>query len=375
MRTIQEAEAQVEQLDDHALLNLIERSLTALAARPLGGQIDDLALTERVERLHRVETIAAAEKLRCVAEVDVRQTWRAEGARSTADLLAQRLRLTRGEAKAQAETAVGLERLPETAAAVRKGEVGLGQAQVAARAAADAHPQTHEQLDRLIATDGKTLNRRQLRERVDAWTATHDPDTLAGRERRAWAQRRLTIGPDGPDGAVGGGFRLDPVGGATVMAALEAKARKTGPDDERTYPQRMADAMVELAQQALDGGGLPQVAAQRPHVIMIVQPGGQARLDGVGPVSQATAEMVCCDAEVTEVTMTRNHEVLDAGRTRRQPTKPQRVAVIARDQACIGCGGPVSRSQIHHVRWVRHEALDVRVGMKRAHLRAVAAAR
>ena len=84
---------------------------------------------------------------------------------------------------------------------------------------------------------------------------------------------------------------------------------------------------------------------------MIVHPDGQARLDGVGPVSQATAEMICCDAEVTEVTMTRNHEVLDAGRTRRQPTRRQRIAVIARDQVCIGCGGPVSRSQIHHVEW------------------------
>ena len=61
--------------------------------------------------------------------------------------------------------------------------------------------------------------------------------------------------------------------------------------------------------------------------------------------------MVCCDAEVTEVTMTRNHEVLDAGRTRRQPTRRQRIAVIARDKACIGCGAPVSRSQIHHVEW------------------------
>ena len=351
MRTIQETEAQVGQLDDHALLDLAKRCLAALAARPLDGQVDDAALTESIAQLHQVETITAAEKLRRIAEADARQTWRAEGARSTADLLAQRLRLTRGEAKAQADTAVGLERLPETAAAVRKGEVGLGQAQVAARAAADAHPQTHEQLDRLIATDGKTLDRRQLREHVDAWTATHDPDTLTGRERRMWAQRRLTIGAHGPDGAVGGGFRLDPVGGATVKTALEAKARKTGPDDDRTYPQRMADAMVELAQQALDAGGLPQVAAQRPHVIMIVHPGGQARLDGVGPVSQQTAEMVCCDAEVTEVTMTRNHEVLDAGRTRRQPTKPQRVAVIARDQACIGCGGPISRCQIHHVQW------------------------
>ena len=287
--------SRLDGLDDAGLLDLIERGLALLGVHPLDGQIGDHALGESVERLHRLETITAAEKLRRIAEADARQTWRAESARSTADLLAQRLRLTRGEAKAQADTAVGLERLPETAAAVRAGEVGLGQAQVAARAAADAHPQTHEQLDRLIAADGKTLDRRQLREHVDAWTATHDPDTLAGRERRAWAQRRLTIGPDG---SVGGGFQLDPVGGATVKTALEAKARKTGPDDERTYAQRMADAMVEFAQQALDAGGLPQVAAQRPHVIMIVQPGGQARLDGVGPVSWQTAEMVCCDAEV-----------------------------------------------------------------------------
>ena len=132
---------------------------------------------------------------------------------------------------------------------------------------------------------------------------------------------------------------------------MDAKARKTGPDDERTYAQRMADALVELAQQALDSGGLPQVVVQRPHVILIRQVDGQARLDGVGPVSQATAELVCCDAEVTEVTMTRNHEVLDAGRTRWQPTRRQRVAVIARDQVCVGCGALVSRCQTHHVEW------------------------
>jgi hypothetical protein len=44
------------------------------------------------------QSVVAAEKLRRIAEVDARQAWRGEGARSTADLLTQRLRLTRGEA-------------------------------------------------------------------------------------------------------------------------------------------------------------------------------------------------------------------------------------------------------------------------------------
>ncbi len=338
-------------LDDDALLDLAERALIALGARPLSGAVEDDALSGRVERLHRVETIAAAEKLRCVAELDTRQAWRAEGARSTADLLARRLRLTRGEARAQAETAVGLERLPETAAAVRAGEVGIGQAQVAARAAADVHPEVREELDRLVAAEGKGLDRRQLRERIDAWTNTHDPDMLKQRERRAWANRRLSIGADGPDGVVRGAFELDPVGGATLIAGLDPLARKSGADDERSYPQRMADALVELARRSLDAGDLPQAAAQRPHVIVIVYPDGQARLDGVGPVSAATAAMVGCDAEATDVVMTRNGEILDAGRTRREPSRRQRAAVIARDQACVGCGAAASRCQVHHVRW------------------------
>ncbi|MGH8895963.1 MAG: hypothetical protein ACRDZ4_02805, partial [Egibacteraceae bacterium] len=105
--------AVVEQLDDHALLDLVEQGLAALVARPLDGQVDDAELAESVERLHRLETVVVGEKLRRVAEVDVRGVWRAEGARSTADLLARRLRLTRGEARAQTETAVGLESLPE----------------------------------------------------------------------------------------------------------------------------------------------------------------------------------------------------------------------------------------------------------------------
>jgi NAD-dependent dihydropyrimidine dehydrogenase PreA subunit len=266
-------------------------------------------------------------------------------------LLARRLHLTRGEARAQTDTAIALESLPQTAAAVRAGQVGLGQAQIAVQAAKDVRPDVREELDGLVAADGSGLDRRQLREHVDAWTAAHNPDALTDREHRAWANRRVSMNPDGPDGSIRGQFQLDPGGGATLIAALDAQARKTSADDDRTYPQRLADALVELARRALDAGELPQVAVQRPHVICITRPDGQARLDGIGLVSQTTAQIIACDAEITEVVMTRNGAVLDAGRTRREPTRRQRAAVIARDQVCVGCGAPAARCQIHHVRW------------------------
>jgi hypothetical protein len=116
------------------------------------------------------------------------------------------------------------------------------------------------------------------------------------------ANRRLSVTADTPDGSVRGAFQLDAVGGATVMTALDPLARKTCADDDRSYAQRLADALVELAQRSLDAGQLPQMAVQRPHVIMIRQADGQARLDGVGPISQTYAQILCCDAEITEVT-------------------------------------------------------------------------
>jgi hypothetical protein len=81
----------------------------------------------------------------------------------------------------------------------------------------------------MVATDGKTLDRRQLREHVHAWASTHDPDLLAQRERRAWANRRLSVTADTPNGSVQGTFQLDPIGGATLMAARTHSPARPAP--------------------------------------------------------------------------------------------------------------------------------------------------
>ena len=101
---------------------------------------------------------------------------------------------------------------------------------------------------------------------------------------------------------------------------------------------------------------------QRPHVLLVTSPdalhdlaaAAASQLDGVGPVSTATARQLCCDADVTPIVTDRNGAVLDVGRSARFPSSRQRRAVIARDRGCVGCSAPALACQVHHITWVRH---------------------
>ena len=91
-----------------------------------------------------------------------------------------------------------------------------------------------------------------------------DPDPHAG-QRRA-----LSISRYGSLFSVSG--RLDLEGGATLLTALDALTRPVTPDDPSTATQRRADALVELARQALDRGTLPTTGGVRPHLGLLLTP-------------------------------------------------------------------------------------------------------
>lgn len=360
---------------DRALLGVLSGTIDRLGAQSLAGGIDDAALAGSVEALQATEARVTGEKLRRIAELDARKAHRGK-AMSTADWLAGRLGLSRGEAKAQTEAATALERLPRTADRLRRGELGVGQARQAARGLADLDrladagedipADAAARLDDHVATHGPGTTTGALRRSIDEYLHSHTPDALAERERRAHTNRRLWVGPAGPDGTAPIEGRLDMLGRAAVIAALDALTRPTGPEDTRTYAQRRHDALVTLAQRSLDAGDLPTVAAQRPHIILTAsrdgldgRPGADpCLLDGHGPVSSATARMVACDGHVTEVVVDergRPLKVVENGK----PTLKQRRAVIARDGGCIGCGAPASRCQLHHIRWRRNKGATV----------------
>ena len=371
-------------LDDAGLLAHLVQVVRRLGAAPLSGALDDEALTASVAALHRAETMVAAEKLRRIGEVEARKAYLGK-AMSTADWAASRLGLTRGEAKTAAATATALAELPATAAKLADGHIGVGQAAVAARALDDLHHSAETAdaeacepadaaaaaeaaraaLDALVAEHAGGEDRSRLRRRIDDWHARNrHSDVLGDRQRRAFARRHAWLGadPGDGDGMLRLEARLDAVSGATVRAALEPLARPTQADDPRTAGQRLADALVALAEMALNHGDLPQTAVARPHVLLITTPNtlhgaedaDPSLLDGVGPIAADTARQVCCDADITPIVVGRNGEILNVGRSRRVPTAAQRKAVIARDQHCVGCAAPAARCQIHHITWWRH---------------------
>jgi Domain of unknown function (DUF222)/HNH endonuclease len=144
---------------------------------------------------------------------------------------------------------------------------------------------------------------------------------------------------------------LDPVGGAVVRSALEPLARPLGKDDYRMRPQRMADALVELA------GHKQKIQMQVTSSIETLldlagAPGAESEFSL--PISAKTVERWACDCSLTRVLM-QDSVVIDVGRAERTIRGPKRRALNARDQHCRwpGCERPASWCDGHHiVYWV-----------------------
>ncbi|HVM13517.1 MAG TPA: hypothetical protein VM287_04215, partial [Egibacteraceae bacterium] len=166
------------------LLQAADRAVDGLGAQVLDGAVGDDALTSSVQALHRLERRVAGEKLRRIAELDQRKAHTGK-APCTADWLAQKLQLGRGEAKGQTDAAAALARLPKTARKLRDGDLGLGQARQAARSLseldrlADAGlavpPDAASTLDDHVASEGPEATAGQLRQSIDAHVAAATP--------------------------------------------------------------------------------------------------------------------------------------------------------------------------------------------------------
>ncbi len=154
---------------------------------------------------------------------------------------------------------------------------------------------------------------------------------------------------------------LDPVGGETVHAALEAVMNGFRPaDDRRSHAERQGDALVELCRQSLSAGTLPEVRGERPQLRVSVDlqalcaERGTAELPFAGPITAETARRIACDAAVVRVITGSDGLPLDVGRSQRTATAAIRRAVVARDGGCVftGCNAPAAWCDVHHlVHW------------------------
>ena len=229
------------------------------------GQVRDglLALLTVVNQLTAVvSTVSASFDTRDLAERD--------GFRTARSWLIAFGRMSQRAATGWLSRGRLLRQLPALSAAAHTGAVSAEHVRTVGDLAAHVGIEQVQPFDEILATLAASTGRH-----ADVEAACHrirahvdpdgpDPDPHA-RERRA-----LSISRCGSLFSVSG--RLDLEAGATVLTALDALMRPVTPDEPSTAVQRRADALLELARQALDRGTLPTVGGLRPHLGLLLTP-------------------------------------------------------------------------------------------------------
>jgi hypothetical protein len=313
-----------------------------------------------INRLTAVQTAA-------VAAGEARQVQRADGMVSMKGWLTGHCRLSGREAAVLVRNGRRLADLPALASAYAAGEVTpahvatVTEAVTPARVAvAEANGIDLATTDAVLTDAARALGPEDTAKAVRRWVAGIDPDGAL--DDAAGMPRLFRMAP-GLDGRVHLVGHLDPVGGEVVHTALEATMNGDRPaGDLRTYGQRMGDALVELARQALRSGELPTVRGAAAQVRVTIDwfalcaergaPGvGGGELPFAGPITAETARRIACDAGVSRILIGPNSLPMDVGQQQRSAPAGIRRATEERDLHCVfaGCTAPPAWCDFHHV--------------------------
>jgi hypothetical protein len=262
-----------------------------------------------------------------------------------------------------------LHALPQSLAATTEGAVGYAHLALLARTAAWVGE--HGGAFREEPLLERALESSVSRFRHLCHHACHAGDPAAYAEEQALfvAERSLSLTPCEDGGYVLGG-KLDAVGGATLRTALEPLAKPSGRDDDRDRARRLADALVELAEHALDSGRIPSTASQRAHLQVTTSfetllgslGAPAAELEFSLPISARTVARLACDCNLTRVLLDADSAVIDVGRSKRVVSGSTRRALNLRDRhsAWPGCCRPANWTAAHHLKyWTRGGSTDL----------------
>ncbi|NEM04582.1 HNH endonuclease signature motif containing protein [Geodermatophilus normandii] len=327
-----------------------------------GDVLDDVA--GLVAERNRIDAALA----RRVRAAELSQAPERDGLRSMASWLRGHCRLSAAEASRLVRNGRALEHLPALAEAHDAGLVSAEQVAVAARAvtperlaAAAVAGVDLAVIDAVFTGVAIERPHADLAQVVRRYLDDLDPD---GSEPDPTEQRSLTLAKHA-DGASSIRGQLDPVGGEKLQAALESLVQTDRPaGDERTRAQRLGDALVQLADDALAAGSLPMLRGHKPQVAVVVEledladpaTGPGAGQMGFGAViSAASARWRACDGAVSRVVFGPDGAPLDLGREQRLAGRHLRRAAELRDGGCVftGCSAPTHSCDVHHlVHWI-----------------------
>jgi hypothetical protein len=302
------------------------RSAVEVLQAEVLAELPDARIEEDFTELQRAAELIDAERLRRLAEIERRATYRRDGYLSATAWLASTLKTSWGVARQQVHVARSLEDMPETRRALEDGDVSMSAVRflVAAR---DADPETFRRSERQLVDAARIHSKQDLQRVAAYWRQAAERQAALDGEELLRGRRKLHasvtfMGMVRVDGD------LDPETGETLLTALrtvlDAESRSGDGPDGRTPAQRRADALGEVCRQWLDGSERPTVAGERPHVTVTLDAdslgdgdGSTSELDYVGPVDPQTARRIACDASIRRVVMAGRSEPLDVGRGRR----------------------------------------------------------
>jgi hypothetical protein len=355
-------------------LAALEAALDAVAAEdpPIdAAPLDDAARLDRVRRLVTAGNRLDAQLTGAVRQAETHQAAEHDGLKTMGSWLRTHLCLSGGAVTKLKRQGRALEHLPAVAAAYAAGALTADAVDVIAqitrpdnldRAAAQDIDLT--QIEQALVTLATTAPYQDLQAAVATYLARLDPD---GAEPDPTEGRSLTLSQH-PDGSWTCSGTFDTVGGEKVATALEsiaAASRCAG--DTRTRPQRLADALVQLADLALASGQLPILRTTKPHVGVLVgiddlvdpATGPGAATTGLGAaISAARARWIACDSNLSRIIIGPDSAPIDVGRTKRVVPPHIRKAVEVRDRHCVftGCQAPTWWCEVHHLlEWALHD--------------------
>jgi hypothetical protein len=225
----------------------------------------DAALEEDLVEIERAMGRLEVERLRRVAEVDRRSSWRAFPSMET--FLGVRLGIGRGAANRDLRRARALERMPRVTEALATGEISR-QAMTILVAAREGREAAFAEAEPDLVEKARTTPIGPLYRATRYWRllvdAMEDGDEAgAARGGRFLHASRTLFGMVRVDG------ELDPDAGECLLTALSAAVDaevRSGLPDRRSPAQRRADAMAEICRGYLDRTDRPEVGGERPHV-------------------------------------------------------------------------------------------------------------
>jgi uncharacterized protein DUF222/HNH endonuclease len=356
------------ELAEELRLLLRRRDQLALQASRLAGELDRIGFGEAMGSISTVDWIRhecqlgyqAAADLVCVG-LEMDSLAASVAAVEASEIGFQHLVLIARTRRALGESACWRQALEETPA----GEPGSDPAaEQSVPACESVQPAPRPLAEAHLLAEAREVSVSRFRHVCEEARHAADPAGVAGEQARAMEARALRMNHQ-QDGFVTLSGILDPIGGAAVKAALEPLARPSGRHDARRRERRLADALVELSQHAMDQAP----PRQRPHLnvtatlgTLYMNPGSAAaEIDHGDPVSGMTVNRIACDCSIRRHIFDSASLLVELGRRKRVVSPQLRKALESRDRHCRwpGCTRPGSWCEAHHVvPWTRGGATN-----------------